>query len=379
MILTKCAVCATDLELTLGKKCGRCSTRYCGPACQKQHWQEFGHDQLCKRIKKEGGAEQYNANTRYTAAVSIAAEACAEDTKGQTCHICTQALHWKTKEGLVRMCGCSGTSGFAHVSCLEEQAKILVAEAEANNLGDKAMNERWERWHTCGLCEQQYHGVVIHALGWACWKTYLGRLETDETRRFAMSVLGLGLTEAGNHEDALSVQKAELAMARRLGASEHNLLVMQGNLANTYRALGRFEHALRLRRDVYAGTLKLHGEDHAETLVGAYNYAVFLSDLQRHAEARSLLRKTIPVARRVLGDNTETTFRMRLHYEKVLYLLPGATLDDLREVVTTLAVLLMTARRVFGAAHPLTVDIESDLRDVRVALRAREAPPSVNR
>ena len=70
---------------------------------------------------------------------------------------------------------------------------------------------------------------------------------------------------------------------------------------------------------------------------------------------------------------------MRLHYEKVLYLLPGATLDDLREVVTTLAVLLMTARRVFGAAHPLTVDIESDLRDVRVALRAREAPPSVNR
>ena len=39
MILTKCAVCATELELTLGKKCGRCSTRYCGPACQKQHWQ----------------------------------------------------------------------------------------------------------------------------------------------------------------------------------------------------------------------------------------------------------------------------------------------------------------------------------------------------
>ena len=124
MILTKCAVCATELELTLGKKCGRCSTRYCGPACQKQHWQEFGHDQLCKPIKKAGGAEQFNANTRYTAAVSIAAEACAEDTKGQTCHICTQALHWKTKEGLVRMCGCSGTSGFAHVSCLEEQAKI---------------------------------------------------------------------------------------------------------------------------------------------------------------------------------------------------------------------------------------------------------------
>ena len=27
------------------------------------------------------------------------------------------------------------------------------------------------------LCEQEYHGVVRCALGWACWKTYLGRSE----------------------------------------------------------------------------------------------------------------------------------------------------------------------------------------------------------
>ena len=130
MILTQCAVCATELGLTLGKKCGRCSTRYCGAACQVQHWKEGGHDQLCKKIKKAGGAEQYNADQRYSKAVVVAAEACAEDTKGQTCYICTQALHWKTKEGLVRMCACRGTAGFAHVSCLAEQAKILVAEAD---------------------------------------------------------------------------------------------------------------------------------------------------------------------------------------------------------------------------------------------------------
>ena len=130
MILTQCAVCATELGLSLGKKCGRCSTRYCGAECQVQHWKEGGHDQLCKKMKKAGGAEQYNANQKYAEAVAVAATACAEDTKGQTCYICTQALHWKTKEGLVRMCACRGTAGFAHVSCLAEQAKILVAEAE---------------------------------------------------------------------------------------------------------------------------------------------------------------------------------------------------------------------------------------------------------
>ena len=120
ILLTQCAACAAPLGFSSGKKCGRCSTRYCGPECQEQHWKEGGHDQLCKKIKKAGGAEQYNANKKYGEAVAVAAEACAEDTKGQTCYICTQALHWKTKEGLVRMCSCRGTAGFAHVSCLAE-------------------------------------------------------------------------------------------------------------------------------------------------------------------------------------------------------------------------------------------------------------------
>ena len=50
MILTNCATCAAPLGLVLGKKCGRCSTRYCGAACQAQHWKEGGHDKLCKKI-----------------------------------------------------------------------------------------------------------------------------------------------------------------------------------------------------------------------------------------------------------------------------------------------------------------------------------------
>merc|ERR1719271_2362184 len=97
-------------------------------------------------MKKAGGAEVYNANEKYTEAVAVAAEACADDTKGQTCYICTKALHWKTKEGLVRMCACRGTAGFAHVSCLAEEAKILFDEAVENNLDLKMQNERWTRW-----------------------------------------------------------------------------------------------------------------------------------------------------------------------------------------------------------------------------------------
>ena len=372
MILTQCAVCATELGLSLGKKCGRCSTRYCGPECQVQHWKEGGHDKLCKLIKKAGGAEQYNANKKYAEAVSVAAEACAEDTKGQTCYICTQALHWKTKEGLVRGCACRGTAGVAHVSCLAEQAKILCDEVEENNLGYDAFNARWHRWDTCSLCEQSYHGVVKCALGWACWKTYLGRPEADWTRRLAMTVLGNGLHGADHHEDALSVEEAELAMLRRLGTSEHNMLIAQSNLAVTYASLGRHERALQIKRDVYSGRLKLNGEASRETLLTANNYASSLANLGRFEETKSLLRKMIPVARRVLGESHDNVIRMKWNYALALYKDAGATLDDLREATTTLEDTERITRRVFGGAHPATTAHEASLRDARAALRARE-------
>ena len=121
--------------------------------------------------------------------------------------------------------------------------------------------------------------------------------------------------------------------------------------------------------------MRLYGEEHENTLVDANNYAVSLLKVKRFKEARSLLRKSIPVARRVLGESQELTLRMRSIYALVLYLNPGATLDHLREAVATYEEIERTARRVLGGAHPLTSAIEDDLRHARAALRARETPP----
>ena len=132
------------------------------------------------------------------------------------------------------------------------------------------------------------------------------------------------------------MREADLSMDKRIGASEVNLLFEQGNLASTYRALGRLDEASRMQRDVYSGRLKLNGEEHLETLRAAYNYANSLVALQRFKEATSLLRKTIPVARRVLGEGNEITIRMGLVYAEALYEDPDATLDDLRKAVTML-------------------------------------------
>ena len=95
---------------------------------------------MCKKIHRGGNAEQYHANKKYKEAVAEAVEACAEDTKGQTCYICLESIHAHTKEGLVRGCACQGNQGFAHVSCLVRQDEILVEEAT------RKANERMQDW-----------------------------------------------------------------------------------------------------------------------------------------------------------------------------------------------------------------------------------------
>ena len=272
----------------------------------------------------------------------------------------------------MRGCSCRGTAGFAHVSCLAEQAKILFAEAEENNLDAKALNAKIDRWCACSLCEQRYHGVVQCALGWACWKTYLGRPEADQVRHLAISVLGNGLDAAAHHEDALSVREAELSLLRRVGVSEPNLLMVQNNLGITYEQLKRHEEAMRIRQGVYSARVKLFGEEHIDALGAASNYALTLNELERFAEAKSLMRKTMPAARRVLGGNHVLMLMMRQNYALALYRDNGATLDDFREAVNTFEDLARIARRVLGGSHPLTTEIEQTLQKVRAALRARE-------
>ena len=83
----------------------------------------------------------------------------------------------------------------------------------------------------------------------------------------------------------------------------------------------------------------------------------------------------IPVVLRNLKGSHELTLRMRGLYAVALYDNPGATLDDLREAVTTLEETKRTARRVLGGEHPTTSAIEDELQNARAALRRRETPP----
>ena len=106
----------------------------------------------------------------------------------------------------------------------------------------------------------------------------------------------------------------------------------------------------------------------------AYNYANTLAGMQRFEEAKLLMRKMVPVARRVLGESHDITLTMRCVYARALYKDDGATLEDLREAVATLEEIEPTARRCLGTSHPLRKLMEQNLQVSREALTAREAP-----
>ena len=151
------------------------------------------------------------------------------------------------------------------------------------------------------------------------------------------------------------------------------MLLVQSNLANTYDMLGREEDALRLRRDIHSGWLKLYGEEHEMTLFSANNLVLSLVALEHSKEVKSFLRRTLPVAQRVLGETNDTALKMRMMYAAALCNDTNATLDDIREAVTTFEETTRTSRRVFGSGHPIVVEFEEKIRVSREILRAREA------
>ena len=130
-------------------------------------------------------------------------------------------------------------------------------------------------------------------------------------------------------------------------------------LRSRYGALGRVERPTHGARRILR-TFEALGEEHENTLITALNYACSLIQLKRFEEAKSLLRKTMPVARRVLGESRDLTLTLKKVYAESLYGDDSATLDDLREAVTTLEDTTRIARRVFGGSHPTTTEIEGN-------------------
>ena len=372
MLLKTCTVCSVPLG-SGGKQCGRCGTPYCGPACQKKHWEEGGHDKLCRKIKKGGGAERCYAQKNYAEAVAAAVKECAEDTKGQTCYICTESIEPRTKEGLVRMCSCgdrdgvaSGTAGVVHVSCLVRQAQI-ACDDEMSNEGEES---KWGRWDACRVCGQRFNGAVALALGWACWRTYLSRPLGDEMRQVALSQLGVGLQKTRRYEAAVAAYQLNMAELRRYAPRNWEAQFnFRNNIATLYSLMGRPEEALNEHVAVMEGRRKLFGAENKNTIHCSINVANMLlrlgmdgGDLQNLDRARELLEVQLPLAKRILPATDEMLLIGEpIHAQTILYD-PRASRNDKLGAKARLAECVQKMRRALGPQNLSTREMELALR-----------------
>ena len=160
---------------------------------------------------------------------------------------------------------------------------------------------------------------------------------------------------------------------RRIGATERAILSTQSNLANSYRMLGRYESALRIKREVYARKSALCGSLHESTLISAVNLASSLvDDLQQFDEAKVFLRDRVPEAVRSLGKDHYITFRLQRIHAQCLFQKNNVSGRDLKQAVATLEDLDRRCTRIYGAAHPQTYCTRICLERARAKLALAE-------
>ena len=89
-----------------------------------------------------------------------------------------------------------------------------------------------------------------------------------------------------------------------------------------------------------------------------------LLELQRFEEAKKVLRKVMPVARRTLGAEHALTLSLREDLSRAT-LEGGSSANEKREALQMLEDTVAVMRRVLGPAHPDTLHAQDNLEGYR--------------
>ena len=106
-------------------------------------------------------------------------------------------------------------------------------------------------------------------------------------------------------------------------------------------------------------------------MLSALNLGLSLNALKHRAEAKSLVRKALPAARRTLGRDHEWTLKLESALSEAFYRDDSASTSELRHSVSMCEDGYERARRVYGDAHPLTEELADALDEAREELARR--------
>ena len=314
------------------------------------------------------------AAQKYEAAAAAAVEACAEDTNGQTCYICMDGA---AEEGLVRACACRGHSGVAHVSCLVRQAQVSVQQGLANE--ENSLVPRLKRWWICRLCEQGHHGAVAAALGWACWKTYVGRPAGDHLRNIALQILADSM-----HNDPsgrLAILESILDRLKIENERPMDIMYVRSQISKCLARLERNDECLALRRLNYEASLPRHiivearDQERQIVLPGREKWLLALAiDLgdslvtTRDADAVDFCRDLVARAREEYGEESPVYERCLMTYARAMFRATKCSPESLAEAEAIVAATARSWRRRYGDSHPNTRIAEAGVGKIRAKI-----------
>ncbi|MFF4703499.1 FxSxx-COOH system tetratricopeptide repeat protein [Streptomyces sp. NPDC001297] len=118
--------------------------------------------------------------------------------------------------------------------------------------------------------------------------------------------------DLGRYEEALPLAERALAISEAtLGPDHPDTALRLGNLATTYSDLGRYEEALPLKQRALAISEATLGPDHPDTALRLGNLATTYRDLGRYEEALPLMQRALAISEATLGpDHPDTALRL---------------------------------------------------------------------
>ena len=189
----------------------------------------------------------------------------------------------------------------------------------------------------------------------------------------AMHILSTGLGDANRHEEALHVQGADMANRRRVTprCMDSELQIMNSS-ASSMSSLGRHDEALKIYRFIYNTKVQRCGDDES-TFITLKCFSDSLCQCAEEgkphlfAENLSLLRENVGtgVAQRVLGPHHPVLLQLRSALAYAIFTDEGTSREDRRAQLAVFEDIARVARRVLGAAYPLTMNFENNVDWVR--------------
>ena len=128
-----------------------------------------------------------------------------------------------------------------------------------------------------------------------------------------------------------------------------------------------------MRREIFADSSRLNAPDDDDTLISADHLSESLRDAKLFKEAKSLLRKYIPVARRTRENGNEILLDLRTSYAQAIYRDTNSSRSDVYEAVAILEDVVRTAQRVFGLQHPYVAAYREDSENAHMRLADDES------